>query len=140
MKHLVLAGLLIAPSLALASTQTPGKIDAVTGFNTDGQRMFGWRHGRGHIENVSSRGDFAGHALEPRALDFHLGLRHGFVAGETIDIHHQFPAFEQRDHLELLGRGGGTRFDRLCDGGRRCAVILPTVAERQVHRGQGHGK
>ncbi len=30
MKHLVLAGLLIAPSLALASTQTPGKIDAVT--------------------------------------------------------------------------------------------------------------
>lgn len=30
MKHLVLAGLLTAPSLALAATETPGKIDAVT--------------------------------------------------------------------------------------------------------------
>ncbi|MFZ2875601.1 MAG: mucoidy inhibitor MuiA family protein [Phycisphaerales bacterium] len=30
MKHLVLAGLLVAPSLAIAATQTPGKIDAVT--------------------------------------------------------------------------------------------------------------
>ncbi|MCC6950235.1 MAG: mucoidy inhibitor MuiA family protein [Phycisphaerales bacterium] len=30
MKHLVLAGLLVAPALAIAATQTPGKIDAVT--------------------------------------------------------------------------------------------------------------
>jgi hypothetical protein len=112
------------------------EIDTVAGLDADGQRVHGRRQRCGDIEHVGSGCGFAGHALQPRTLDFHLGLHHGFVTGETIHIHHQLLAFERRDDFEFLCRCGGTGLDRLGNRGRRCAVILPTVAKSR----EGHGK